>query len=104
MEEQLRGELGESVPRAEYERLKQAWRSLSTDVEKMREQVELVRTQAATHSERADTLLSEKREFYERFVEAEQAMSESKRDLELKEIKIESLENIIRKREQSVQA
>jgi CRISPR/Cas system CSM-associated protein Csm4 (group 5 of RAMP superfamily) len=41
----------------------------------------------------------EKRELFERVIDSEQLAGDRERDLELKDIKIESLENIIKKRE-----
>ncbi len=45
-----------------------------------------------------DELEAEKRTLFERALVSEQKVGDKERDLELKDIKIESLENIIKKR------
>ena len=45
-----------------------------------------------------DELEADKRAFFERALVSEQKLGDKERDLELKDIKIESLENIIKKR------
>ena len=56
----------------------------------------------AQHSEqshRIEILEGEKRELFQKCLHSEQSLSDKIRDAELKDIKIESLENILQKRE-----
>ena len=50
---------------------------------------------------RIEELQKEKQELFQKCLASEQSLSDKVRDGELKDIKIESLENIIKKREQT---
>ena len=96
----LQTELQESVPMAEYERLKETLNEMSVQVEQMQEQIRVSKSRSENDQKQVEDLMGERKELFEKCLASEQALSDVKRDCELKEIKIESLQNIIQKREQ----
>ena len=85
----------------EYERLKQALGAVSQEVTTMQNKVAQSMAQHGEQSQRIELLQEEKRELFQKCLQSEQSLSDKVRDGELKDIKIESLENIIQKREQT---
>lgn len=85
----------------EYERLKEALGAVSQEVTTMQNKVAQSMAQHGEQSQRIELLQEEKRELFQKCLQSEQSLSDKVRDGELKDIKIESLENIIQKREQT---
>lgn len=72
---------------------------MAVQVDTMQAQVKNANRATESNSKHVDDLLKEKKELFEKCLASEQALSDVKRDAELKDIKIESLQNIIAKRE-----
>ena len=68
----------------------------------MQEQVAKSDREQISRQQQYESMKQERTELFEKCLTSEQALSDSKRDSELKDIKIESLQNIIAKREQAM--
>ena len=95
----LQSELQQSVPMSEYERLKETLESMSDEVAAMQSRQSLTERDAIENKKLYEEVRKERQELFDKCLTSEQALSDSKRDCELKEIKIKSLQNIIAKRE-----
>ncbi|TNV85656.1 hypothetical protein FGO68_gene10137 [Halteria grandinella] len=95
----IQSELQSSVPREDYERARLQHEQSSAEVYESREQVRQLRERLEKQVRDLEEIDKERRQTQGRLVQLEQDLNERGRDIELKDIKIESLEAIIKKRE-----
>ena len=103
---QIQRELqNETAPLEEFENLKVLNQQMQGQIEKMQEktkmkdkEVEKAQKQYSSTMNDLEVLKKEKKDLVLKCINVEQEAQDIKRDLEVKDIKIESLQNIIKKR------
>lgn len=89
-----------SVPRADLERVTQVCEQMQGELYEAREQGRQLRERLERQVREIEEIDGERRQLIAQVIECQTQVSEKDRDIELHKIKIESLENIVKRREQ----
>lgn len=93
--QELQVELKHVVAKEEYDRVKLAYDQLTNDFFTTKEHFQRLEDKATALFKEKGELDIERKRLFENIVRLEQQLNDKERDLELKDVKIESLENII---------
>lgn len=95
----IQQDLQNCVPREEFERQRMQAEQASSELFDSRESMRQLRERLEKQVRDLEEIDKERRHTQSRLIQLEQDLNEKSRDMELKDIKIESLEAIIKKRE-----
>ncbi len=95
----LQQELSGSVSREEFQRLEQNYEEISNDFYAVREQLKRAQDKLERLAQEKEELERERKKLFDQMVQLESSLNDKARDLELKDIKIESLSSVIARRD-----
>ncbi|CDW71802.1 UNKNOWN [Stylonychia lemnae] len=100
--QELQRELGQSVSKDEFHQLKDNYDQIGKDFYDTRDNFRRVNEKMERLVREKDELAQERKQHMQQIIEQEQNLQDKLRDLELKDVKIQSMESILQKRDMSI--